>query len=161
MPHTNNSRDGRALLPAEQVAACRADEGFLRALRNLYAAADTAVAVRGLACKACGACCDFARAGHRLYVSTGELALLVQTPPPQPPRAGGRCPYQVEERCTIHPRRALGCRLFFCDPPGREGSGETYEAFHARIRQLHDAHGLPYAYVELTAALAELFPAPR
>jgi Fe-S-cluster containining protein len=160
MPHTNNNRDGHTPSLAERIATCQADEGFLRALRNLYVAADAAVAARGLSCKACGDCCDFARAGHRLYVSTGELALLVQTPPPQPPLEG-RCPYQVNGRCTVRTRRALGCRLFFCDPAEREESREIYEAYHGRIRQLHDAHGLPYAYTELTAALVELFPALR
>jgi hypothetical protein len=51
--------------------------------------------------------------------------------------------------------------LFFCEPASLDWSGRTYETYHGRIRHLHAARGLPYAYVELTAALEELFPTPR
>ncbi len=138
------------------VARCQAEEKFLSALRGLYTFVDAALAARPWVCKACGDCCDFATSGHRLYVSTGELALLIATAPPQPP-SPGRCPYQLNGRCTVHPVRALGCRLFFCDPAARESLQQDYETYHRQIRRLHDAHGLPYGYVELTTILAELF----
>ncbi|MCJ7543027.1 MAG: hypothetical protein MUP47_00425 [Phycisphaerae bacterium] len=141
------------------VARCRADEKFLAAIRALYARVDATAPARGWVCKACGACCDFAASAHRLYVSTGELALLTAARPPHPP-GPTRCPYQVDARCTVHPVRALGCRLFFCDARAREAFQQKYETAHREIRRLHDAAGLPYLYAELTAALAQLFPAP-
>lgn len=139
------------------VARCQAEEKFLSALDRLYTLVDTTVAARRWVCTACGDCCDFATSGHRLYLSTGELALLTATDPPQPP-SPGRCPYQLNRRCTVRTVRALGCRLFFCDPAAREAFQHHYEIYHRQIRRLHDAHGLPYCYVELAAALVELFP---
>jgi Fe-S-cluster containining protein len=140
------------------AARCRTDAAFLGAIRTLYAAVDAAVATRGWRCKGCGACCDFASSGHRLYVSTGELALLTGTPPPQPV-AAGRCAYQIDSQCTVRDARALGCRLFFCDAAARETYQQDYETYHRQLRHLHEAAGLPYRYVELTAAMAELFGA--
>jgi Fe-S-cluster containining protein len=141
---------------AAAAARCRADAEFLASLRALYAAVDATVAARGWRCKACGACCDFASSNHRLYVSTGELALLTSIPPPHA-LAPGRCPYQIDGKCSARDIRALGCRLFFCDPAAREAFQRDYETHHRQLRRLHEAAGLPYRYVELTAALEELF----
>lgn len=152
-PHDEGAR---SLVAA--VARCQADEGFLAAIRKLYARVNAATAAQGWACKACGACCDFAASGHRLYVSSGELALLTATRPPGP-LVPGRCPYQVDGRCTVRPVRALGCRLFFCDSRAQEAFPKDYETHHRNLRRLHDAAGLPYIYAELTAALDELSPA--
>lgn len=157
-PQAADGRDGSRQPLAAAVARCQADAGFLAALRHVYAGVDAAIDARGWACKACGACCDFTRSEHRLYVSVGELSLLTAAALP-PPRVPGRCPYQLDGRCTMRPVRALGCRLYFCDPARRESFQQDYERYHSRIRRLHDAGGLPYAYVELTAGLAELFPA--
>jgi Fe-S-cluster containining protein len=156
MPPPAEGRDQGASSLAAAAARCRADAGFLEALRTLYAAVDAAVAARGWHCKACGACCDFTSSGHRLYVSTGELALLTSAAPPQA-LAAGRCPYQIDGRCTVREARALGCRLFFCDPAAREVFQQDYETYHRQLRRLHQAAGLPYRYVELTAAMEELF----
>lgn len=140
---------------AAAVAQARGNEGFLAAVRDIYAVADAAVSARPWQCKACGACCDFAARGHRLYLSTGELALLAADRPPQLP-AEGRCPYQVDNLCTVRAVRALGCRVFFCDPQAATTFEQDYEPYHRRLRLLHDAAGIPYHYVELTAALGEL-----
>jgi hypothetical protein len=154
-PPTEGIGPGPASLAAA-VARCRADGAFLAAIRRLYAAVDAAAAAGGWRCKACGACCDFASSGQRLYVSTGELALLAAAPPPQALPAG-RCAYQIDGRCTVREARALGCRLFFCDPAARQAFQQDYETYHRRLRRLHQAANLPYRYVELTAALEELF----
>ncbi len=142
-------------LLGEAVALCRADAKFTSALCEIYTRADLAVAKRSPDCRACGACCRFDRMGHRLYVSTGELAMLCETPPSQPFRPG-RCPYQSGSQCTARRRRPLGCRVFFCGEGPAEWSSELYEKYHAQIRRLHESHGLPYSYVELTAGLREI-----
>jgi hypothetical protein len=141
-------------LLAEAVAQCLADAEFTPALRSIYARADAAVARRGFACRACGACCRFEGTGRRLFLSTGELALLASAPAPAGPRGLG-CPYQLGARCMARERRGLGCRVFFCADDAAEWSHRTYEKWHAEIRALHDRRGVPYRYVELTAALAE------
>mgnify|MGYP001046099062 CR=1 FL=1 len=153
MPRVN---DSPIALPAA-VDACRADAEALRSLRGIYARADGEAAERGLRCRACGACCRFASAGHRLLVSAAELALLTERRPAGEP-APGRCGYQLGARCTASERRPLGCRVYFCDEPPA-AAAERYERYHAEVRRLHDERGLGYAYVELTAGIAELLAA--
>ncbi len=160
MPHDVNSAVGRGGGLAEAVERCRRDAGFLSDLAGVLSEADAAVAEERPACRACGACCRFEEFGHRLYVSTGELALLSVSRPRRVCRPG-RCPYQVGQRCTARRRRGLGCRVFFCDPAAGEWSAAVYEQHHRGIRLLHARAHLPYHYVELTAALAELFPPGR
>lgn len=71
-----------------------------------------------------------------------------------------RCPYQVGSRCTARARRPLGCRTYFCRA-GEEWSASLYEEFHAGLRELHENHDAPYAYAELSKAVAEVFPPER
>ena len=142
----------------DAVARCRADGRFLAELSAILRRADAAVARDGPGCRACGACCRFEEFGHRLYVSAGELALLTAAAPPEPCRPG-RCPYQLDSRCTARDRRSLGCRVFFCRAELADGSAALYEQLHRQIRRLHDRYALGYLYVELTAALVEICPA--
>lgn len=157
MPRRSETPGPPARGVGEAVAACRRDEGFLRALAEVLQQADAALVDRAPACRACGRCCRFEEFGHRLYVTAGELALLTASLPPRPARAG-RCPYQLDDRCQARPRRPLGCRAFFCEAGASEGLEDLYEQFHGRLRRLHEAAGKPYLYCELTAALVELLP---
>jgi len=154
LPHDDDSPAGRGDDLARAVQRGRRSAAFLSDLAEILRDADAAVAAEGPACRACGECCHFNGFGHRLYVSTGELALLSASRPRRPCRPG-RCPYQVAARCTARRRRGLGCRVFFCDPAWQERSGALYERFHGRIQRLHGRARVPYHYVELTAALAE------
>ncbi len=138
---------------AVAVAAARGSPALLAALRALYVRADAEAERLGAPCRACGDCCDFHRAGHRLYVSTGELALLLAAPAAAG-AAPGRCPYQRDRLCTARDRRALGCRLFFCEQRVAAASHAAYEALHAEIRRLHEGHGVVYQYVDLPAGIA-------
>ena len=190
MPRRNDPpTDGEAAL-AEAVDRCRRDRRFLDELAEILRRAEASLADGEPTCEACGRCCRFEQFGHRLYVSTGELALLCLSPPnvspiplPSPgrgssraianreraatgrerglrkfrgPAEAGLCPYQRGSQCGARDRRCLGCRVFFCDPALKERSEELYERAHREIRRLHARAGLPYRYVELTAALAEL-----
>lgn len=137
------------------VAACRADTMAMDLLRAIYARLDTESPEPNPPCRACGECCRFATAGHRLLASAAELALLTETPPPRRAAEPLRCPYQQGDLCTARGRRPLGCRVFFCNADAAETS-ERYEAYHRQISRLHAERGLCYAYVELTAAVAEL-----
>ena len=142
--------------PAGAVDQCRQDALFLSDLRGVYKKVDAAVSGRDLACVACGLCCHFERVEHRLYLTTGELALLTLVPPADGPRTPSRCPYQVERRCNARAHRPLGCRLFFCPAAGEHRPEDLYEQYHDDIRGLHDRRAKTYAYVELTAGLAQV-----
>jgi Fe-S-cluster containining protein len=76
---------------AESVRLCRREE-FLAALGAIYKEADRRIASGGSACLGGGACCKFDLAGHRLYVTAGELALLALEPPPEGIMTNGAAP---------------------------------------------------------------------
>ncbi len=152
--HPNNSSPDGDLSVA--VAACRS-ESFVAALGELYSCVDDELSAVGAVCKGGGSCCKFDLAGHRLFVSAGELALLSAEAPPNPHRALlRRCPWQTGPLCTAHTRRPLGCRTYFCDRPTTDACQAIYERYHNAISQLHEAHSLEYRYVELTCACVEL-----
>jgi Fe-S-cluster containining protein len=166
---------------ARAVAMCAADAGFLAGLERILRQADRAAGEHRFECRQCGECCRFERFGHRLYVTAGELALMIKLAPERAPEPIGRirpwgifdnpqsairngsrakpaslCPHQDRDRCRARAARALGCRLFFCDPAANAWFRDAYESFHRQIKLLHAAHGMPYVYAELAAALAEL-----
>lgn len=145
---------------AEAVDRCRACSELSAELVELYRQVDFRVGRTGAVCLGGGACCRFDLADHRLYVSTGELALLTREAPvsPAPP---GKCAYQLGPRCIARDRRPLGCRTYFCNRLHDGDLSATYEDFHRRLRRLHERLGLPYYYVELTAALASYIPRRR
>ena len=144
---------------AQAVADCRANAPLMAALAELYAQVDVEIAAAGAGCLGGGVCCKFDVAGHRLYVSSGELALLTTQSPPEgrPPREL-RCPYQVGPRCAARNVRPLGCRVYFCASDGVIIRHGLYEGFHSEVRRLHDICCAPYAYVELTAAIVQVTP---
>jgi len=147
---------------ASAVRAAGDDAEAMAPLVRLYRQVDAALADIQPACRACGSCCDFPAHDHRLYVSTGELAYLLQSPPAEPAAArAGRCPYQQHSRCTARPHRALGCRTYTCDADAAEAANAVYARFHARIQALHDTHHVPYFYGELTAMWRAVRDPPR
>jgi Fe-S-cluster containining protein len=122
------------------------------ALRAILRDAEEALERFAPSCQACGFCCDFQRAGHRLYVTPAELELLAEQPPPGAPEPM-RCPYQVAGTCTARDRRPLGCRVYFCRGLPPVDQQAFYERFHHALVELHRRHGLEYCYEELTTAL--------
>jgi len=75
-------------------------------------------------------------------------------------RARGGCPFQIDNLCTIHAIRPLGCRLYYCDPTWRPWQEALAERTHAAIRDLHRAHHIEYRYGEWRDML-ELFLTSR
>ncbi len=122
---------------------------FMESLREILSQADDAIAEKAPECLGCGKCCDFKKMDHRLYVSTGELALL-STAQPSKPAELLQCPYQVESKCTARNNRPLGCRAYFCKSNLPD---DFYEHFHNKIQKLHQTFQVPYRYMELTQAL--------
>lgn len=136
------------------VALAAGNARFLQEIRGVLDRAQSDLADLQPTCRACGTCCDFAAAGHRLYVTTGELALLSLAPPADAAPPPLRCPYQDGPACAARELRPLGCRTYFCDGPSTDRCRELHERLHAEIRRLHGRRTIPYHYVELTAALA-------
>ncbi len=143
-----------------RAAAGRAD--VLEAVRGLYADVQREVDARRPVCTASGRCCRFEEYGHRLYVTTIELAAFLREL--DQARAEGKahsedrwdgtgCPFQVSKLCGVHPFRPFGCRMFFCDAASTEWQNQAYERFHAELKGLHETLGVPYAYVEWRQAL--------
>src|SRR5688500_6043924 len=129
----------------------------LAAVARVYRELQHEIELRKPLCSASGECCRFDRYGHRLYVTTLELAaFLAQLPASQPQQTdwdGTGCPFQLDGRCSVHPIRPFGCRIFFCDPTSADWQTHRYEHFHAQLKQLHRDLNVPYHYVEWRQAL--------
>ncbi|QDU71232.1 YkgJ family cysteine cluster protein [Mucisphaera calidilacus] len=137
-------------------------DGFLQ---SFYGDLDRAVAQRAPRCDQSGRCCDFDGYGHRLYVTGLEIARFLRHAPPPEPASDyplrvltehrPACVYQVDGLCSTHAIRPLGCRVFFCEPGTEDWQQQTYERFMNRLKAEHERLGLPYAYMEWRAGLAE------
>ena len=127
------------------------------ALEGVYRELAGEIARRGPRCDLSGRCCRFEEYGHRLYVTTIELAGFVhglrQGGPTPPEWDGTGCPFQVARLCSVHSIRPFGCRAFFCDPTAKEWQNEVYERLHGGIKRLHEHLAVPYYYVEWRSGL--------
>lgn len=169
---TLSDEQKRAFRAAVLSAKDRAD--VREAVRDVYLDVTDAVLRRKPRCSTSGDCCHFDRFGHRLFVTTIEVAVFLDQLPlvtvslpaagrlklyPQQlgradPPDGEGCPFQVSGLCSVHAIRPFGCRIFFCDPTAADWQRKQYEYFHARLRRIHDELGIAYAYVEWREALA-------
>ncbi len=68
------------------------------------------------------------------------------------PMPTGRCPYQQDNRCTVHEHRFAGCRIFTCrgDPAFQ---AELTEAALRQLKRLCEAFRIAYRYQDLPTAL--------
>jgi Fe-S-cluster containining protein len=145
----------------QHVLAAATRKDVVRAVHELYADLQREIDNRRPRCEASGRCCRFEEFGHRLYVTTIELAaFLADRRSGQSPATlhwdGTGCPYQVDGLCSVHAIRPFGCRIFFCDASSSDWQRVQYERFHARIKRLHEDMGIAYLYVEWREALAAL-----
>lgn len=139
---------------AQAAAACAADVAFLDGIRGLYRQLTLETQTQDFRCLGGGCCCKFDLMGHRLYLSSGELALLTTVDPVNPAHlAANRCPCQLGPRCHARELRPLGCRTFFCHSDAQPWYEETYARYHDQLRALHRRHRLPYVYADLIASL--------
>ncbi|MGC9259233.1 MAG: hypothetical protein ACP5I8_04010 [Phycisphaerae bacterium] len=158
-------------------AICTPPRKAMDELWELYAQLDVEVAAQKLTCNSSGRCCQFEIWGHKLYVSTLELAYfrhkatnVPMTPAPPRSRSGAiyfplplygkngdftpGCPWQMNALCTAREGRPLGCRVYFCDAATATWQSERYEYYHHKISDLHKQFDLPYRYMEWRSALA-------
>jgi hypothetical protein len=129
----------------------------MQAIDAVYADLQAEIDRRRPICQLSGRCCRFEEYGHRLYVTTIELAAFVRhLGRPLPAATSTGCPFQIDKLCGAHAIRPFGCRIFFCDPTASQWQEEHYRIFHQRIRELHERSQVPYFYVEWGVALDAL-----
>lgn len=165
----------------EQVRAvwlAAQDPTVVARLEAIYAQVSEQIAARGPACWASGRCCNFAKAGHDLFVTLLEAAYCVQraqVPAASSPNANdtsrgvalpqltrvqhthiaaarehGDCPYLQANLCAggAHAVKPLGCRVYFCDQTAQQWQHELTERSLTQLRQLHADCNIPYLYDE-------------
>lgn len=142
----------------QAVAAAAARSEVRAAVDALYADVAAEIDRRRPLCVISGRCCRFEEYGHRLYVTTLELAAFRSRYLGEAVTAwdGTGCPFQVNKLCGVHAIRPFGCRMFFCDATSTEWQNDAYERFHAELKSLHDRLGVPYFYLEWRGALRML-----
>jgi Fe-S-cluster containining protein len=151
------------LLAADRPDVCAA-------VKSVYEDVQREVDERRPICVMSGRCCHFEEYGHRLFVTTMEMAYFVNElrgRENHPAMATGRslqlaagwdgtgCPFQLNKLCSAHAMRPFGCRMFFCDETSTQWQNERYERFHGEMKRLHDRLAVPYAYMEWRTALQE------
>lgn len=115
-------------------------------------------------CLASGACCNFEKHGHLLYVSGLEAAFTVlrlealhgievRAKEIAQAKARGDCPYLTHGFCGAHQERPLGCRIYYCDPRATHWQSDLYESTHKGVQDLHATLDIPYRYLEWREAL--------
>ena len=102
----------------------------------------------------CGKCCDFDSYDHRLFVTSPEIEYLTAKIGRDniKPMTNGRCPYNINGRCTIHENRFAACRIFCCRGD-KDFQNQLSEATLAKLKALCDELEIPYRYLELPTAL--------
>ena len=135
------------------VEEARKHPELLARLAELYRGVQAEIDQRKPRCDVSGRCCRFDEYGHKLFVTTLELAgFAAQVRAAETPSTGA-CPYQVNGLCSTHLVRPFGCRIFFCDPTATAWQQEQYEQFHLQLKNLHEELGVPYLYFEWLAGL--------
>jgi Fe-S-cluster containining protein len=142
---------------SESVRSASRRPEIHQAVARLYEEVGREIDSRRPVCVVSGRCCRFDEFGHRLYVTTLELAAFLHDlravshrPDDSDPTA---CPFQSGHLCTVHLIRPFGCRIFFCDATSTDWQSRMYEQFHARLKRLHGDLGVSYFYVEWREAL--------
>jgi len=142
----------------EIVGQASESDAIASQMRSFYAELDQTIAAHAPVCTNRGACCQFGRYGHRLYVTSVELGYFVRGLRAQwrPPAGDDACPYQVGGMCTAREHRPMGCRVFFCDPNAQHWQNEEYERQLAALKRIGAEHDVEYRYVEWLSALSEI-----
>jgi Fe-S-cluster containining protein len=138
----------------DDVLQAAARPEVLEAVARVYAGLQREIDQRRPVCDASGRCCRFDEFGHRLYVTTMELAAFFgQLTTSAAGTDLGGCPFQVGGLCSVHAIRPFGCRVFFCDSTSDAWQHEQYERFHGELKRFHETLDVPYRYIEWREAL--------
>ncbi len=139
----------------EAISQARDRADVAHAIDALYAHLQDVIDLRQPRCDASGRCCRFEEFGHRLFVTTMELAVFARHVQSIEVASKG-CAYQADGLCSVHSIRPFGCRMFYCDPTATQWQQDQYEYFHANLKKLHAELRIQYFYVECRQALAAI-----
>ena len=132
-------------------------------LEALYADLDAELPRYKFVCQASGDCCDFEAFGHRLFVTTIEAEYFFRNSPQQRQNENpSLCPAWGSDRmCKARQGRMLGCRTFYCGTYKNGDPSEVYEKYYARVKAIHDRHGIPFRYRDVVEWSADRRPSAR
>lgn len=154
---------GQAGSMGEKWLAAATNQAVAADVEAIYTMISDQITARGPACWASGRCCNFKGAGHRLYVTGLEAAYAVlhagrglTVAEVEAAQGRGDCPYLVENLCSIHTAKGVGCRVYFCDRGARDWQEELSERALEMMRRVHVRHGVAYEYGEWTRMLLEV-----
>jgi len=152
------------------VAGCGTNNRLLEKVAEIYTWLDTKIRDNNKLtgqCKACGKCCDFDGPApafeqgfdHHLFVTPPELMYLtanlgvenIKSMPTNRP-LGGKCPYNIEGKCTVYEYRFAACRIFCCDADA-DFQSELSESALKKLKSLCTEFQIPYHYTDLATAL--------
>jgi Fe-S-cluster containining protein len=91
-----------------------------------------------------------------LYTSTIETDYIlenVEIPSFDPDK--NVCPFLVNYECSIREHRALGCRVFFCNPDHKETLQGIYEKYYTMIKDLAIDNEIEWEYAPMMKLLEE------
>ena len=132
------------------------DEQIAQEVAEIYSWIDEQIERKRIIrlCESCGKCCDFSRFDHRLFITTAELIYFRSKIPIDNIRTmtTNVCPYLEDSKCTIHPFRFAGCRIFFCKAQ-REPQSQIAEQVLKKLKSICENYRIAYRYVELRKAL--------
>lgn len=133
-------------------------EDLAKGMARFYDQLDRTIAGHGPTCWNHGSCCKFGEFGHKLFVTTVELAYFVRgnLDDWRPPATEDSCPFQVQGKCTARAHRPMGCRIFFCDPDAQDWQNDEYEKQLRTLKAISAASGVDYRYIEWMRALHEV-----
>jgi Fe-S-cluster containining protein len=139
--------------PADGTREAAMTDEERRGLQAVYREVEEGLATTGAACRACGACCRFAEHGHEMFLSGLEVEWLLEGTTSGGIDAEERCPFLRNDVCTRRERRALACRVYYCDAGNSQGLTEICERAVSRLKTLHEQSGRPWRYARLSEHL--------
>jgi len=124
------------------------------AVAEIYDWIDSQISQNAPQCQECGKCCEFESYDHRLFVTSCELIYFVVkiSPDKIKPMPAGRCPYNINGKCTVYPLRFAGCRIFSCKGDRDFQSRLSTQAIE-KFKAICEKFRLAYRYTNLPAAL--------
>jgi len=141
----------------------KSHSGLLEKVAEIYDWLDLQISNnRSLAghCDACGKCCVFDKPAseqgfdHRLFVTTPELIYLTANLAGKDVKQmiTSRCPYNIEDKCSIYEYRFSGCRIFYCRGD-KDFQSQLSESALKKFKLICEEFGILYRYTDLAAAL--------
>jgi len=141
----------------KMVGKCRTNGQLVKKVAEIYDWLDSQIeSHRELAgrCEACGKCCDFEGFDHKVFVTGPELMYLSVNLHGEniKPMKTSRCPYNIDDKCTIYEYRFAGCRIFCCKGDA-DFQNDLSESTLEKFKSLCNKCQIEYRYSELATAL--------